>query len=181
MARGGEPRAFSVADRVIIMDRGRIVQQGTPRMVYRRPVSPWVARFLGLTNLIPGRIVSLAPLQADTDLGVLAVGDEAEQVRVGEQVTLLVRPEAARLVTGRSPEGPEQRDEGGTRVEFTVREYSFRGGHYRLVVEHDAGLRLSFELVSGSREPGQPGEPVALALRPEAIHLFVGEWNDGSQ
>jgi hypothetical protein len=72
-------------------------------------------------------------------------------------------------------------DEGGTRVEFTVREYSFRGGHYRLVVEHAAGLRLSFELVSGSQEPGQPGEPVALTLHSEAICLLVGEWNDGSQ
>ena len=176
-----QEEAFSVADRVIIMDRGRIVQQGTPQMVYRRPATHWVARFLGLTNLIPGRIVSLVPLQADTDLGVLAVGDEAEQVRVGEQVTLLVRPEAARLTAGRFPGGSVQIVEGGTRVEFTVREYSFRGGHYRLVVDHAAGLRLSFELVSGSQEPGQPGEPVALTLRPEAICLLAGEWNDGSQ
>jgi ABC-type Fe3+/spermidine/putrescine transport system ATPase subunit len=176
-----QEEAFSVADRVIIMDRGRLVQQGTPQMVYRHPASPWVARFLGLTNLIPGRIVNLAPLQADTDLGVLAVGDEAERVAVGQHVTLLVRPEAARLATGRLPGRPGQWDEGGTRVEFTVREYFFRGGHYRLVVDHDAGLRLSFELVSGSQEPGQPGEPVALTLRPEAICLLVGERNDGSQ
>jgi ABC-type Fe3+/spermidine/putrescine transport system ATPase subunit len=163
------------------MDRGRIVQQGTPQMVYRRPASPWVARFLGLTNLIPGRIVSLAPLQVQTDLGILSVGDEADQVTVGQKVTLLIRPEAARLASGRFAGTPEQRDEGGTRVEFKVREYTFRGGHYRLVVDHDAGLRLSFELLSGSQEPGQPGEPVALALRPEAIHVLAGEWNDGSQ
>jgi ABC-type Fe3+/spermidine/putrescine transport system ATPase subunit len=109
------------------------------------------------------------------------VGDDAEQVRVGEQVTLLVRPEAARLTTGRFPGGPGEMDEGGTRVEFAVREYSFRGGHYRLVVDHATGLRLSFELVSGSQEPGQPGEPVALTLHSEAICLLVGEWNDGSQ
>ena len=47
-------------------------------------------------------------------------------------------------------------DRGGTTVEFTVREYSFRGGYYRLVVDHDAGLELAFELVSESSEPVQP-------------------------
>lgn len=176
-----QEEAFSVADRVIIMDRGRIVQQGTPQMVYRRPASPWVARFLGLTNLIPGRIVNLAPLQADTSLGVLAVGDVAEQVTVGQPVTLLVRPEAARLAADGVAAAPGQRDEGETRVEFTVREYSFRGGHYRLVVDHAAGLELSFELVFESQEPGQPGEPVALSLRPEAIYLLAGERNDQLQ
>ncbi len=176
-----QEEAFCVADRVIIMDRGRIVQQGTPQMVYRRPASPWVARFLGLANLIPGRIVSLAPLQAGTDLGILTVGDVAERVTIGQPVTLLVRPEAARLSTDRLPGGPGQGDEGGTHVEFTVREYSFRGGHYRLVVDHGAGLQLSFELTFESQEPGRPGEPVTLILRPEAIYLLAGERNDKAQ
>jgi ABC-type Fe3+/spermidine/putrescine transport system ATPase subunit len=176
-----QEEAFSVADRVIIMNRGRVVQQGTPQTVYRRPSSSWVARFLGLTNLIPGRIVSLDPLQVDTALGVLEVGDEENQVTVEEQVTLLIRPEAARPATRRSGGEPGPRNEDGTWVEFTVREYSFRGGHYRLVVDHDTGLEFSFELVFESREPSRPGEPVVLTLRPEAICLLAGEQNDGSQ
>ena len=53
-----QQEAFAVADRVIIMHQGRIVQQGTPQAVYRQPASPWVARFLGLSNLIP---VALPP------------------------------------------------------------------------------------------------------------------------
>jgi ABC-type Fe3+/spermidine/putrescine transport system ATPase subunit len=176
-----QEETFSVADRVSIMDRGRIVQQGTPQTVYRRPASPWVARFLGLTNLIAGRVVSVDPLRASTSLGVLTVGDETERVTVGQEVTVLVRPEAARLAGGGSPGGPGHRGESGPCIEFTLREYSFRGGHYRLVVSHSAGMELAFELVSGAMEPGQPGEPVTLALRPEAISLLVEERNDGSQ
>ena len=52
-----QQEAFAIADRVLIMDRGQIVQQGTPQQVYRQPASPWVARFLGLNNLLPGRVV----------------------------------------------------------------------------------------------------------------------------
>ncbi len=67
-----QQEAFAVADRVIIMHRGHIVQQGAPQAVYSQPASPWVARFLGLGNLIPGCVAALDPLRMDTVLGPLA-------------------------------------------------------------------------------------------------------------
>ncbi len=164
-----QQEAFAVADRVIIMDRGRLVQQGTPQAVHRRPASAWVARFLGMTNLVPGRVLAADPVQVDTPLGRVTLGEPAAAglVAVGQAVTLLIRPEAARLAA-------DCPDEDSVLVEGTVRDCSFRGGHYRLVIRHQAGLDLAFALASGAAHLPQPGDPVALALRPEAIHLLGG-------
>ncbi len=167
-----QQEAFAVADRVIIMNQGRIVQEGSPQDVYRHPASPWVARFLGLTNLVAGRVVALSPLLVDTALGRLTLS-ELEQVSVGQGVTLLIRPEAARLAA-------ECSDADELLLGGVIRECSFRGSHYRLVIGHQAGLELAFELVSGVPSLPGPGEPIVLALRPEAISLLVEKANGPS-
>jgi ABC-type Fe3+/spermidine/putrescine transport system ATPase subunit len=167
-----QQEAFAVADRVIIMDRGRIVQKGTPQAVYHQPASPWVARFLGLTNLLPGRVVSLDPPQVSTPLGPIAPRD-MDRVEVGQKVTVLIRPEAAHL----DSEGAARR---GIALEGTVRECSFRGGHYRLLIRHESGVDLAFELTSSGASLPQRGDPIALALRSEAISLLEEEVDEGT-
>ena len=162
-----QEEAFALADLVIILNQGRIVQQGPPQAVYRRPASPWTARFLGLSNLLPGRVAALDPPQVECALGCLPVEIPA-LVGVGDAVTVLIRPEAARLATASA----------GSSVfllEGVVQVCSFRGGHYRLSVRHGAGLDLAFEMVSGAGGLPQPGEPVTLSLRPEAISLLPAE------
>jgi len=158
-----QEEAFALADRVAILHRGRIVQQGTPQEVYRRPASAWVARFLGLANLVPGRVISRRPLEVVSPLGRLALPGEAPEGD-GEEVTLLVRPEAARLAGDAAPDGPV--------VEGTVQRCSFRGSHYRLEIHHEAGLDLSFELFLEEGHLPRRGQAVRLALRPEAISLL---------
>jgi ABC-type Fe3+/spermidine/putrescine transport system ATPase subunit len=160
-----QQEAFAVADRVVIMDRGRIVQRDTPQAVYRHPVSAWVARFLGLTNLVPAQVVKLDPLYVDTPLGTWPLAAEAE-LSAGQDVTLLIRPEAARI----SGATPHARD---IILDATVNRCSFRGSRYRLAVRHETGLDLTFELIAGAADLPQPGEPISLVLRPEAISLLV--------
>jgi ABC-type Fe3+/spermidine/putrescine transport system ATPase subunit len=163
-----QEEAFALADRVIIMRRGCIVQQGAPQAVHRRPGSAWVARFLGLTNLLPGRVASLDPLQVDTSLGVLRPTRAEEQVEAGQEVILLIRPEAARL-------DDTSQGEHGMILQGTVQQWSFRGGHYRLVVQHDAGVDLAFELPWNAERPPQSGERVTLVLRSGGISLLPEE------
>jgi ABC-type Fe3+/spermidine/putrescine transport system ATPase subunit len=164
-----QQEAFAVADRVIIMEQGRIVQQGMPQAVYRRPASPWVARFLGMTNLLPGRVQALEPLEVDTALGRVTLVEPADRaVAVGQPVTLLLRPEGVRL----ADECPA---EDSMLIEGIVLECSFRGSHYRLEIRHARDLDLAFDLVSEAEMLPRPGERVALALRPDAISLWVEE------
>jgi ABC-type Fe3+/spermidine/putrescine transport system ATPase subunit len=171
-----QQEAFAMADRVLIMNHGQIVQQGTPQQVYGRPASAWVARFLGLTNLLPGRVATDEPGQVmvDTALGRLALAAEGPMA-AGQAVTVLIRPEAAR------PAGGWPGDDG-LAVEGTVSESSFRGGHVRLVVRPGVApeVELAFELVAGTAELPGPGEAIRLVLRTEAISLLAGtEEGDG--
>lgn len=166
-----QQEAFAVADRIVVMHRGRVVQQDTPQAVYRRPASVWVARFLGLTNLLPGRVVTLDPPAVDTALGRL-VTSEANRAALGQRVTVLLPPEAAQLAGDCS-------DEAALLVEGVVRQCSFRGGRTRLVIHHPSGLDLAFELVSGGGLP-RPGEPITLELRTEAVTILTEEFDESN-
>lgn len=160
-----QQEAFAIADRVIIMNQGRIVQQGTPQAVYRRPASTWVARFLGLTNLVSGRVKTLDPLTVDTALGRLTLA-KGEEVSVGQEVTVLIHPEAALLYSDCPAPDTDP-------IPVTVRECSFRGSHYLLAVDHEAGFGLVFEMVSEPANLPQPDEALTLALRSDAISLLA--------
>jgi ABC-type Fe3+/spermidine/putrescine transport system ATPase subunit len=162
-----QQEAFAVADRVLIMNQGHIIQQGTPQQVYCSPNSLWVARFLGLTNLVPGRVVALNPPRVETPLGTLPL-PSGPGLSAGQPLTVLIRPEAAHLGTGDSAEA-------AFRLTGTVRERSFRGTHYRLVIEHSVGLALSFRVMSAEAQIPPPGEPITLDLRPDAMHLLMQE------
>src|SRR6185295_1512392 len=65
-----QAEAFAMAHRLAIMDSGRVIQEGTPREVYVRPVNPYIARFLGGANVIGGIVQS----RADTLATVLLNG-----------------------------------------------------------------------------------------------------------
>jgi ABC-type Fe3+/spermidine/putrescine transport system ATPase subunit len=165
-----QQEAFALADRVLIMRRGRIVQRGSPQAVYHHPNSVWVARFLGLTNLVPGQVVAHEPLKLETPLGQLSLAEQ-EQAPIGTTVTLLIRPNAARLgdeeLMGRS----------GLVLRGSVGACSFRGGHYRLTLQHPSGLELTFELKGDMAALPEPGQPVTLELPPEAIDLLPDQRN----
>jgi iron(III) transport system ATP-binding protein len=103
-----QKEALSVSDRMAILDGGRILQVGSPREIYRRPMRRNVADFIGETNFISGRVLSasagkarVATAVGDFD-GVL--GDSSSQPAVGAPVTLSVRPECWTLSA--SPAGP---------------------------------------------------------------------------
>ena len=93
-----QEEALSLADRVAVVDRGRVAQVGTPDEVYRRPASPFVARFVGDADLLPGASDGKA---VTTPLGRLAV--EGPAPAAGPALAV-IRPENLRLVA--DPGGP---------------------------------------------------------------------------
>ncbi len=92
-----QKEALSVSDRMAILDRGRILQVGSPREVYRRPTTKVVADFIGETDFIAGKLVSANAGRAvvDTSIGRFegVLGDAQAAPTVGATVTLSVRPE----------------------------------------------------------------------------------------
>ncbi len=169
-----QEEAFAIGDRVMIMRAGRIVQRGAPQDVYRQPASAWVARFLGLSNLVPAQVASRQPLQVDTPLGRLALDDGQPAPPAGQEATLLIRPEAAYLAGDAVPPA-------SATVQGQVRRCSFRGSHYLLEIEHESGQALTFELLFDAGELPRRGDKVALALRPEALSLLGNEEETGGR
>ncbi|HEU5152033.1 MAG TPA: ABC transporter ATP-binding protein [Iamia sp.] len=94
--------ALTLADRLVVVDEGRVVQEGPPGEVARRPLSPWVADLVGLA-LVPG---TAHPDGAVTAEGghVLAVGPGDGTVAPGQAVHVAIRPSAVALFRSR-PDG----------------------------------------------------------------------------
>jgi len=96
-----QSEAMALSDRIAVMHQGELMQLGTPREVYTRPASRTVADFMGLINLIPARISSVAG-----DEGTVTVGGDHRLavalppgVTTGQTVQLAVRPESLRVMT----------------------------------------------------------------------------------
>jgi spermidine/putrescine ABC transporter ATP-binding subunit len=145
-----QEEAMAISDRIAIMNAGRIVQIGTAEELYRRPVSSFVATFLGEANLIQCKIVEVA-----TDLLILGIGGArwniATSVRApaGAEVEAVVRPEAIRLseVNGK----PSEAQTGfsgqvvsctylGSKIDYLVRV----GDHILKVVQSDPTFGTRF-------------------------------------
>ncbi len=148
-----QDEALSVADRVVLLERGRILADGTPQELWTRPPSAWAARFLGFRN------VAVARLDAggiETPWGRLP--EAAADVRPsGGRVTVVLRPAALTAEAG----GP---------IRGTVTARRFRGDHVLLVVEVDGAPALYVE----AREGDLPtlGEVVTLGVQAGGAHLI---------
>ena len=93
-----QKEALSIADRMAILESGRILQVGTPREVYKRPTRKTVANFIGETDFLPGKVVGQY-VTVDTAVGRFdgVFGDPANVPAVGAEVTVSIRPECWEL------------------------------------------------------------------------------------
>ncbi|MCX2967536.1 ABC transporter ATP-binding protein [Streptomyces sp. TRM70308] len=139
--------AFALADRVVIMAEGRIAQSGTPVQVWERPASPFVARFLGFDNVVPGTARGAA---ADTPWGPVPLPPGTPP----GPCSVLVRPAGVRL--------GEPRDADGGGLTGTVAARTFRGDHVVVLLDMARGPRA--EAACPLRSAPEVGERVAVGF-----------------
>ncbi len=130
-----QKEALSIADRLAVLDRGKLAQVGPPREVYRRPRTRYVADFIGEGNFLPGEVVPGADgelVRVRTPIGIFAGTrtDPAWRPAAGAQVTLCVRPESWHLDPARGNDEPPANAVRGTIGRSTylgeVAEYEFQ-------------------------------------------------------
>ncbi len=94
-----QKEALSLASRMAVMHRGRVVQVGPPRELYQRPRSEFVANFLGETNLIEGRLIQANRdrVSVETQLGMLEGITTTDGLKLESRVQCCVRPECIAL------------------------------------------------------------------------------------
>jgi ABC-type Fe3+/spermidine/putrescine transport system ATPase subunit len=156
--------ACAMADMTAVMFAGRIVQVDPPRRLYRRPATPSVARFLGLSNLLEGVVT---PLGIDTPLG--HVPSDVAVHGMGSRLTVLVQPDAARMIE----EGcASASGEGGCLiVRGAVRSVLYRGRYCTIEFEVPGGARLTFDIPDSGADVS-PGREVTLAIDPRGVAVL---------
>ena len=118
-----QEEAFALADRLLLLHEGLLVQEGAPETVFNQPANTWVASFLGLGNLVPAKLVSSDRLETDLSQFVLS---SPPTFQIGSECTLLLRPEDAILDENASSQSDKLR--------AVVQDSVFQGEYYRLDV-----------------------------------------------
>ena len=130
-----QDEALTMSDRVVVMNHGRIVQDGTPTDIYQRPNSVFAAQFIGEAVLFRGRIARVGSprctIEAD---GLLLYGQHRPGLQVGQEIVVCVRPERMRISTTPDPLLDN-------RLQGTVVNTIFKGAavHYQVQVEGAGG------------------------------------------
>jgi len=157
-----QEEAFAVADRIVMMNAGAVLQTGAPLEIYRHPGSVFAARFLGLNNLLPGRLLSNAKGNfVETAVGVfpLSAGQPVESER---RFFVLLRPDS--VATGLT---------GACQITGKVQGISFRGGTSKVAISSN-GQRLEFEFPSNTALPAK-GEDLEISFDPEQALQIIYE------
>jgi putrescine transport system ATP-binding protein len=157
-----QDEAMTVADRIGVMDRGRLVQVGTPRELYEAPNSRWIAGFVGDVNMIEGRVTAQGGgmLTVATQSGDIAVNGAAAN---GEAVCIAIRPEKIRLLAAPGDAGVNV-----LRGELTDINYLGDISIYRIRL--DSGVTLRVSMANATRASVQaftPGQRVIAAFAPD--------------
>jgi multiple sugar transport system ATP-binding protein len=144
--------AMTMADRIVVLEAGRIRQVGSPRDLYETPANTFVAGFLGSPriNLLPGSVLR----SGVADSGALLLAPEVTEVGI--------RPEHVRIVGS-----------GKGALDGRVGAVEYLGAQVHVVVEVGGGLALSVMAPPGVRLV--PGENVGLDLETENCHPFAAD------
>ncbi|QHS16777.1 ATP-binding cassette domain-containing protein [haloarchaeon 3A1-DGR] len=192
-----QEEALAVSDRVAVMNAGQVEQVDTPRRVYRRPTTRFVAEFVGDNNVFSGTVRDVTPEADAVDRSVeasagdriatlavddtsirVALGDRSvddgggsdgrRSVRVGDRLTVCVRPEDLRFL-----EEPDSSREAAANVlRATVESAEFLGETTRVHLR-----RNDRSLVGRTRDP--LSGVVSVRFDPTAVHV-IGVDRDGT-
>jgi spermidine/putrescine transport system ATP-binding protein len=167
-----QEEALTMSDRIAVMNKGVVEQVADPETVYERPGTTFVAGFIGVSNLMPGEVVSSngAGTQMRLDAGPTVKALDSGGVSAGERAHAVVRPEKLELhQAGDSAEG------GRPSVEGQVESSLYLGTATQMVVKLGDGTRMTVLVPNADAEARRDlpaaGESARLSWSDENIHI----------
>ena len=150
-----QSEALAVSDRIIVMDKAVIAQEGAPRELYARPKDAFVAGFMGEANRVRGTLKRRDSTDGDVALGPLTVPLAHRGLPDGE-IDVAIRPEAIQLeAAGASP------------LEGVVRKAAYLG--YTMEYTIDTSIGALFTIDNRVERPLAAGTTVAVAFAPHGV------------
>ena len=167
-----QEEALTMSDRLAVMSRGRIVQVGTPAEVYEEPESEYVADFLGVSNVMSGRVNGKQPTGCGVLLGDFEVVAARGALDATGAVRLVIRPERVRV----EPQGSN----GENRIPGMVERVVYVGATTQLFVRLAHGDSLQAMIPNqGGEVPFQQGTPVTVHLPADALRVLGSGASEG--
>ena len=151
-----QAEALAMSDRILVMDHGRVLQEGTPEEVYRGPESLAAARFLGVKNTFPGTLAAPGAVEV---LGRRLPARVVGEAGPGDPVTVAIRPDG---FVRAAPGGP------GPAIDGEIRLTEFLGQAY----DHEIDVDGATLIVRTAERLGGRGDAVSLGLAPSAAVAF---------
>ncbi len=158
--------AMAIADRIIVMRRGRLQQMGSPKDLYYKPSSIFISNFIGEANYLVGRVFSLGPpLKIETrDGSILHAQEKVGKIQRGDRVIVVFRKEYP-LIT------PKIHDEPNSIMGSIIRE-RFLGSINRVEVKLPDDTFLEVIRRGKTRNNLQENQRVSLLLQPSSIRVY---------
>lgn len=161
------PEAMALADRIVVLEAGQMVQAGTPQELYEKPETAFVASLVGDNNRLPGTVLAL---EDDMAMVRLDCGPEVEARLAdaggpGSRCVVAVRPEKVAVAAMSA----EEMGEGA--VPAVLRDLIFLGDHVRLLLEIGRGGAVVARRAPGGRLP-RVGGPAAVAWDGNAAFAY---------
>ncbi len=175
MVTHDQTEALVMSDRIVVMNEGKIVQDGTPVELYDQPASPYVANFIGSSNLVPAKVAEVVNGAIVGRVGEhrITAAPNGLAVEVGAPITLCIRPEKIQLL-----EPGTAAPEGFATVRGVVNETFFHGSAVRVAVDLGEGVTFMVDqrLVAtlGQSDLPDAGTAVDLAFDPANVIVFRG-------
>ncbi len=165
-----QEEAMAISDRIAVMSAGQVEQIGQPAEIYRRPATPFVARFMGTTNLLSGNVVRREGARAVVRVGAQDFTIDASGVdgaQQGAEVGFSLRPESLTI----TPPGVKP-PPGWIGLTARVQRVEFLGALTRIELSVGGDLTLHVAAVELPRDLGDGA--VSVAYDPARVTAFLG-------
>jgi putrescine transport system ATP-binding protein len=169
-----QEEAMALASRMAVMDKGRVVQVGTPAEIYEYPQNRFVADFVGTTNLFEVIVAAVGPgavMVECAETGTSFTVEHPGQLARGQKVWMAVRPEKIRLSKTPPPEA------GANRLVGAVWELGYLGRHSVFRVKTQSGKLVTSFAQNAARTSELPigwDDQVHLSWPADAAILLLG-------
>ena len=163
-----QEEALAISDRIAVMRAGVLEQVDTPDAIYRNSATPFVAQFMGITNLLDGKVVGRQGARLEVEVGATRFQIEAADTARGERITFSLRPEAMRVVAA-----DETPPAGWGSIEAQVVRVEFLGTLTRIEAQLAGGTMLRVALLDQPLETLAVGRMLRLAYDPRRVNVLA--------
>ncbi|MEZ5782435.1 MAG: ABC transporter ATP-binding protein [Rhizobiaceae bacterium] len=165
-----QPEAIALADMVVVMDTGRIDQADTANMIFDRPKTPYVARFMGGQNVLTGKVVRAGnePMRLKSASGVI-IETVPASFNMGDNVSVSIRRD--RIGFARKTKAST---EAINELSGTIIATEYQGSYVKVTVDVGDGepfvANVSDDIYF--RDPADVGDAVTMSWKPENVHIL---------